>query len=123
VIDLSVKECPECHGSLERYPKQDIPGAVERYRCVNSHLIGFNIKSQKVTSIILPFKHLEKCPKEGCGLPIGPAEVISDQTTPTRTNGVEDGKGLVRLVYYQCSRGHQSSKRQFIQKKFPEAFA
>lgn len=115
--NMSVTDCPECHSSLERYPKQDIPGATERYRCRNKHLIGVDVKTRRVTSIILPFEDLKTCPEKDCGLPV---TKVSDQIGETRTKGAEDGS-LVRLVHYVCPRGHQSQKRQIIKRNIGEA--
>ena len=95
----------------------DVPG-VEQYRCQNHHLVSFDVKFHRVIRVILPFEDLKTCPT--CGLPVAK---IADQTTETRTNGEEDGKGLVRLAYYVCEEGHQTPKRQIVQRNLlREAF-
>jgi len=112
---MSQLTCPECNSPLERYPKQDIPGAVTRYRCQNRHLIGFNVKTGKLVSVITPFEHEKICSAKDCGQPVS---VVGDQVSE-----LQDGSGIVRLVDYVCPKGHQSRKRVIIQRKIKEAAA
>ncbi|MGA3110492.1 MAG: hypothetical protein ABSE15_00485 [Candidatus Bathyarchaeia archaeon] len=110
---MSQVTCPECNSPLERYPKHDIPGAVTRYRCQNRHLIGFNVKTGKLVSVITPFEHEKICPEKYCGLPV---HIVGDQISE-----LKDGPGIVRLVDYICSKGHQSRRRVIILRKIKEA--
>jgi predicted RNA-binding Zn-ribbon protein involved in translation (DUF1610 family) len=107
-------KCPECNEQLERYPKTDIKGAVERYGCPNNHTIAINPKTQTILSVTIPFTALTHCPE--CGLPL--VAQFDRVFNRLDAQGIEDGSGLIRFVRYNCPNGHSTDKRQTIQKLF-----
>ena len=61
---------------------------------------------EEVVSIVIPFKHLEACPKCGRRLKVA------------STQGYDEEDGVYKLVTYVCEAGHWIPHRQLVVRKF-----
>jgi len=100
--------CPECGSKVSRYRKLDFGDRFKGYKCRNGHLITV-MDDEEVVSIVIPFKHLEACPKCGHRLKV------------TSMQDFEEKEGIYRLVTYVCEAGHWIPHRQLIHRIFRPA--
>lgn len=100
--------CPECGSPTRRYPDGDpsLFPDIQCHCCSNNHQVMVHSKTNKVFSVVIPFKELEFCPK--CGR--ADLKVISRQSYSCKD-------GNVALWIYRCPAEHWIPRRQLVERK------